>query len=128
MIGNSKRSDERMNLYDEDNFIDKKFIYKLVDKCKMKCYYCKGKMTAGNSCKTHMSIERINNNIGHIKSNSVLSCLSCNLKKVGNKPNLTIDTSEHIKIFDNVSEKKIIIDNKFLITNNTNKMIKIEII
>lgn len=130
MIGNSKRTDERLGIYDKDNFIDKKFIYKLVDKCRMKCYYCKCKMTAGNSCKTHMSIERLNNNIGHIKSNSVLACLNCNIRKVGNKPNLTVDTNidADIKVFDNINVKSILLDGKYHITNNSNAVVKIEIL
>jgi hypothetical protein len=32
-----------------------------------------------------MSIERIDNSIGHIKSNVKIACLKCNKKRVGGK-------------------------------------------
>jgi hypothetical protein len=127
---NSRNTDKKLGLYDENNFITKKWLYNHLTEYAMYCFHCDCVMTAGYRCDTLLTIERLDVKVGHNRDNCVFCCLKCNLKKLHNKPktNLTIDTSEHIKIFDGVSEKKIIIDNKFLITNNTNKMIKIEIL
>jgi len=127
LIDNSRTTDKKLGLHDIDNFIDKKFVYNLVDKCSMKCYYCKCNMTAGNSCSTHLSIERLDTTLGHIKSNCVLACLKCNHKKLHKKPKLSIDTTD-IKVFDNINTKTILLDGKYKITNNSNAIVNIEIL
>jgi len=81
---NSKQSDKKYNRFDVDRFIDKCFLKELV-KDYQNCYYCEVKLQYVDYNDTLATIERLNNNIGHIKSNCVLSCRKCNLSKVGQK-------------------------------------------
>ena len=77
MISSSRKSDKKYNRYDADNFIDKCFLEGLFEDSN-KCHYCDVEFTYNEVCDTLVSIERLNNSIGHIKSNCVLACLSCN--------------------------------------------------
>lgn len=79
MISGSRYKDKKYNRYDADNFIDKCFLEGLFEDSN-RCHYCDVEFTYNERCDTLVSIERLNNSIGHIKSNCVLACLSCNLK------------------------------------------------
>ena len=81
------------NIYDADRFIDKCFLEGLVEDYKQ-CYYgdCQDAVGLGpvNLQYTEYrndlaSIERLDNSIGHIKSNCVLCCLKCNVSKKSEK-------------------------------------------
>ena len=81
-----RQYDKKRNIYDADRFIDKCFLEGLVEDYKQ-CYYgdCKDADGLGpvNLQYTEYqddlaSIERLDNSIGHIKSNCVLCCLKCN--------------------------------------------------
>jgi hypothetical protein len=89
-------------------------------------------MTAGYRCDTLLTIERLDVKEGHVRDNCVFCCLKCNLKKLHNKtkPNLTIDTNidSDIKVFDNINVKTVLLDGKYQITNNSNAVVKIEIL
>ena len=85
-IFNSRQYDKMRNIYDADRFIDKCFLKGLIEDYKQ-CYYgdCKDAVGQGpvNLQYTEYrndlaSIERLDNSIGHIKSNCVLCCLKCN--------------------------------------------------
>ena len=77
----------KYNRYDSGRFIDKYFLKRLIEDYPT-CYYedCKTPLQYTEYKYNLATIERINNNIGHIKSNCVLCCLSCNNKR---KSNLT---------------------------------------
>tara|TARA_R110000772_G_C13144373_1_gene424330 strand:+ start:121 stop:756 length:636 start_codon:yes stop_codon:yes gene_type:complete len=79
----SRRSDKKYNRYDANNFIDMCFLNGLFEDYK-KCYHCNIEFTYKNRCKSFVTIERLNNSIGHIKSNCVLACFECNCKKITN--------------------------------------------
>jgi hypothetical protein len=85
MLSCSKRSDKKNNRYDIINFIDRCFLENLIDDCEDKCYYCKSELQyiiyQGNLA----TIERLDNDLGHIKSNCVIACKTCNVSKVGSK-------------------------------------------
>jgi len=83
-IISSKQSDKKYNRFDVDRFIDKCFLKELV-KDYPNCYYCEVKLQYIDYNDTLSTIERINNSIGHIKSNCVLACRKCNLSKVGQR-------------------------------------------
>jgi len=83
-IMNSKQSDKKRNHFDADRFIDKCFLKELI-KDYPNCYYCKVKLQYIDNNDTLSTIERLNNNIGHIKSNCVLACRKCNFTKVGQR-------------------------------------------
>jgi hypothetical protein len=84
MIHHSKENDIKYNRYDANNFIDKCFIEMLMNES-LNCHYCNIEMQLIEYNDTLVTIERLNNSLGHIKSNCVLACRSCNLKKVGQK-------------------------------------------
>ena len=68
--------------FDADHFVDRFFLYRLVEDYKH-CYYpdCSVKLQFITFGKDLASIERLNNTLGHIKSNCVLACLNCNLRR-----------------------------------------------
>ena len=83
MIRHSRSRDKKHNVYDANNFIDMCFLNGLFEDYK-KCYHCNINFTYKNKCKSFVTIERLNNSIGHIKSNCVLACYECNCKKITN--------------------------------------------
>jgi len=83
-ILHSKKSDMEYNRYDPDRFIDRCFLKELV-KDYPQCYYCKVELQYIDNNDTLATIERLNNSIGHIKSNCVLACRKCNFTKVGQR-------------------------------------------
>lgn len=86
MIGSSRKSDRRYGRYDANNFIDKCFIEGLFEENpNLICPYCEDKMSLEYDDINKVSIERIDNTIGHIKSNCILACLQCNVKRIGQR-------------------------------------------
>ena len=85
-IFNSRQYDKMSNIYDADRFIDKCFLKGLVEDYKQ-CYYsdCKVILQYTEYRNDLASIERLDNSIGHIKSNCVLCCLKCKKSKKSNK-------------------------------------------
>ena len=77
--------DKKFKRFDADRFIDTDFLRGLLEDYK-KCYYedCKVEFEYIEKNKNLVTIERINNNKGHVKSNCVLACLSCNSKRKSN--------------------------------------------
>ena len=74
----SKYEDKRRGQYDKANFIDYKFVKELIDNCRDKCYYCECDLQYVNYVGNMGTIERLSNDLGHIKSNCVIACRSCN--------------------------------------------------
>lgn len=85
MINGAKSKDKKINRYDIVNFIDYCFIENLLDDYKC-CYYedCKKELQIVEYNQSLATLERINNNLGHIKSNCVICCLECNAKRKSN--------------------------------------------
>ena len=79
MISHSRSSDKEKDRYDPDNFIDKCFLEGLFEDSQ-KCHYCDVDFTYNELCDTFVTIERLKNSIGHIKSNCVLACFHCNAR------------------------------------------------
>jgi len=84
-INCSKVADKKRNHYDIINFIDTDFCKLLIEDSNYKCCYCKCDLELVTYCNNLISIERIDNKIGHIKSNVKICCLKCNKSQVGNK-------------------------------------------
>jgi hypothetical protein len=81
-IRNSKQKDKKYNMYDANNFIDYCFLRALVEEDDIPtCIYCSCKLQFIQRKSTLATIERIDNTIGHIKSNCVLACHSCNITR-----------------------------------------------
>ena len=86
-MSNTKQNDIKYNRYDADRFIDKCFLKGLIEDYATYYYEdCRTPLQYTKHQYNLATIERINNNIGHIKSYCVLCCLSCNNKR---KSNLT---------------------------------------
>ena len=66
-------------------FVDTNFLRGLLEDYQH-CYYkdCKAKFEYIEFGHNLVTIERLNNNIGHIKTNCVLACLRCNSKRRSN--------------------------------------------
>jgi hypothetical protein len=83
MIHGSIRSDTKYNrLYDPQEYIDEEFLIYLWNEQDQQCYHCNGEMTLDfTRSPSQISIQRLNNDLPHIKTNCVLACLSCNLNR-----------------------------------------------
>ena len=84
-IYNCRHADKKYSRYDAHRFIDKCFLQGLVGDYDT-CYYndCRVKLQYVHYQDNLATIERLDNTIGHIKSNCVLSCRACNHKKKSN--------------------------------------------
>ena len=85
-IFNSRQYDKKNDIYDADRFIDKCFLKGFVEDYKQ-CYYgdCEVNLQYSEYQNDLATIERLDNSIGHIKSNCVLCCLKCNVSKKSNE-------------------------------------------
>jgi hypothetical protein len=84
-ISHSKQSDKKYNRYDETNYIDYEFCKELIKESGKFCYYCDIELQYIEYNSTLATIERLDNDIGHIKENCVIACRTCNLGRVGDK-------------------------------------------
>jgi hypothetical protein len=88
MLSSAKQKDILYNRYDKDNFIDYAFVKNLIDNCDYQCHYCDVDIQFLFFNQTLGTIERLNSKIGHTKSNCVIACRDCNIRRVGDKINL----------------------------------------
>lgn len=84
-IKRSKSSDKQNNRLDIVNFIDRDFCKLLIEESNGKCCYCCVELDYIHYNNNMITIERIDNTLGHIKSNVKIACLYCNVSKVGSK-------------------------------------------
>ncbi len=86
MIKHSKETDKKRGHYDPVNFVDYCFVENLLDDY-THCYYkdCECELQLIKYQDNLATIERLDNDIGHIKSNCVICCLKCNCMKKSNK-------------------------------------------
>lgn len=85
MIKSSCQRDKKRGYYDQANFIDYEHVYNLIQESNNQCYYCNCDLQCVKYTSNMGTIERLDNNIGHIKGNCAIACKSCNNKKVGQK-------------------------------------------
>jgi len=84
-IKDSKKYDKNKNRYDEINYIDYDFCKDLVEESGKNCYYCDVELQYVHYNETLATIERLDNDIGHIKENCVIACRTCNIGRVGQR-------------------------------------------
>jgi hypothetical protein len=82
MIHSAKQSDIKYNRYDANKHVDKCFIQLLMEES-TQCFHCKIQMQFIENNNTLCTLERLNNRIGHVKSNCVLACRKCNYSNIG---------------------------------------------
>lgn len=83
-IMHSKQSDIKYNRYDRVNLIDTDFCKLLIEDFPA-CWYCNCELQYKLYQDDLATIERLNNNIGHIKANCIVCCRKCNYSKVGTR-------------------------------------------
>ena len=81
-ISGSRIKDKKYDRYDANNFIDKCFLQGLVEDYP-ECYYCTIPLQYIEYQDDLATIERIDNSLGHIKSNCVIACKKCNISRIG---------------------------------------------
>jgi len=81
-VNHSKEKDKKNNRFDIVNFIDKCFCKNLIEEYP-NCYYCQCELQYVLFQGDLATIERLDNDLGHIKSNCVIACRNCNYAKVG---------------------------------------------
>lgn len=82
IIAANKKKDTIKGQYDEKKHIDKDFLLNKLAEQEGKCFYCNVDMTTISSRKimpTKLTVERMNNSLGHYKHNCVLACHKCNV-------------------------------------------------
>jgi len=86
ILVNSRYKDKLLNLFDENQFIDKQFVSNLLDLYK-NCIYCNCELNFDKCNPQLATIERLDSSLGHIKRNCVIACSYCNSTHVGKKYN-----------------------------------------
>ena len=67
-----------------ENVIDLSGIIEELHKCKLVCYYCTQSVLLlykNQRDPKQWTLDRIDNDIGHVKNNVHIVCLQCNLKR-----------------------------------------------
>jgi hypothetical protein len=83
-ITSYRSQDFKKQVYDETNFIDYPFLIKKMIETHMKCFYCQCNLFIFYDQvreKYQWTMDRIDNQKGHVKDNFVLSCFACNIKR-----------------------------------------------
>ena len=83
-INGYKHQDQIKNRYSETEFIDIGSVLTSLKECQNRCFYCKDSIQVLYEYvrePKQWSLERINNNLGHNKTNVVIACLNCNLHR-----------------------------------------------
>jgi len=98
-----KSQDKKNGKYDEKQHITYPEIIQKLKESNLRCYYCNNKLflmykTRGEPLQ--WSLERFNNNIGHYKNNTCISCLKCNLQR-------RTSNHEYFKFSKNLSIVKV---------------------
>ena len=83
-ISGYRAQDLKNNLFVPTEFVDLENVLDMLKECHMKCFYCKFWVKVlyqhvREPCQ--WTLERLENNQGHNKSNVVIACLKCNLSR-----------------------------------------------
>jgi len=88
MIYHSKANDIKYNRYDKEDHITLEFLQEQHTKQDNKCHYCKIELELtfeNNKNPNQITIERLDNALGHITSNCVYACYKCNITSRDNE-------------------------------------------
>ena len=80
MLKCSKHSDKKHNRFFD---LSKPHVSELLKN--LVCYHCEIVLQIVDYASDMATIERLNNTLGHVDSNCVLACRTCNYAKVGSK-------------------------------------------
>ena len=113
LLVSHRNRDMRAGLYDEDNFCTLDHIKTVRRELNDKCYHCHVEMDAENRSQPDgMTLQRLDNRIGHTCPNTTLACLSCNRHRVE-----SCDTGWLQRRLSQVYLDKLIDDGYQLLTN-----------
>lgn len=83
-INGYKLQDIKKNIYDFDKLINLNNIIHKLYYCKLKCHYCNENVQLFYKIvrePKQWTLDRIDNNLCHSNVNTIISCLSCNIKR-----------------------------------------------
>lgn len=83
-IAGYKNQDIRKNVYDKEKLVSIKDVISKLLSCSLKCLYCEKDVKVLYRMvrdPLQWTLDRIDNNLSHDVSNTVISCLRCNLKR-----------------------------------------------
>jgi len=83
-VNGYKNQDVKKKVYNEEKMIRYEDVIEKLVISKLRCYYCrKDCMLMYENIRemNQWTLDRIDNDIGHLKENVVICCLKCNLKK-----------------------------------------------
>ena len=79
-----KQQDILKKRFDEAQFVDLDYVNDLLQQSTHLCYYCQEEFLIHYTFVRDMrqwSLDRKNNDLGHIKGNVVVACLACNIQR-----------------------------------------------
>ena len=83
-INGYKSQDVKKNIYDEKKLVNMDNVLEKLVACKLKCYSCKNPVKVLYTKvrdDQQWTLDRIDNDICHSNSNTVICCLKCNLER-----------------------------------------------
>jgi hypothetical protein len=83
-IAGYKHQDILKKKYDAEKLIKTTEVVDKLISCELKCFYCKNDIHVLYKVVREMqqwTLDRINNDMGHVSDNVEISCLECNLKR-----------------------------------------------
>ena len=83
-ISGYRQQDQKKQIFDKNKLISLLETLLKLDKCKLKCYYCKERVKILYRIvrdPKQWTLDRIDNNLGHNYDNVVVCCLECNVKR-----------------------------------------------
>lgn len=96
-INGYKQQDILRKQLDLSTFIDYEYVHNLLQDSHFKCFYCQNDVLIEYDIVREMkqwSLDRKDNTIGHSKTNVVLACLECNLKRKNKNMNSFLFTKQ----------------------------------
>ena len=84
-IRSSRANDRKSGRFDADHHIDRDSLRSLIEESFDICHYkaCQRPLQYRHRAADFATIERLDNAIGHIKSNCVIACQACNMRHKG---------------------------------------------
>jgi hypothetical protein len=99
-LASYKRQDERHEIYSTPHFVTAEQVQAMLGEAQNKCFYCKDLMLLEGYRPRdgkQWTLDRIDNRMGHNKTNVVVCCLRCNLQR-RNQPHLGFQFTKQLQV------------------------------
>ena len=83
-LSSYKQQDRVKKKHDADKFITLTSLVQKLVESQLKCHYCQDMVHITGDKKREKkqwTLDRVDNNLGHLEDNVVIACLDCNLKR-----------------------------------------------